>query len=146
MHNKYGGEISTRLDGKVYRLCLSLGALAELEAAFGDEDMIALACRFQSGKLKAADAIRVIAAGLRGAGNDISDEAVAAMRHEDGASAYVSIVVQLLAATFGSDADDEPAPNANTQHHPSHQPSKHLGHDAAAAVEAVRRDPFPGTT
>lgn len=140
MHNKYRGEISARLDGEMYRLCLSLGALAELEAAFGDEDMIALACRFESGRLKAADAIRVIAAGLRGAGHDISDEAVAAMRHEEGASGYVSIVVQLLAATFGSDADEEEPARARDQALPA------TDDDRAAAVEAARRDPFPGMT
>lgn len=130
MHNKYRGEISARLDGHDYRLCLSLGALAELEAAFDDEDMIALACRFESGRLKAGDAIRVIGAGLRGAGNEISDEAVAGMRHEDGAGGYVSIVVRLLAATFGS-VDDEQGS---------------LDSDDKAAREAARRDPFPGTT
>ena len=40
MHNKYRGEISARLNGEIYRLCLSLGALAELEAARS-----ALGCR-----------------------------------------------------------------------------------------------------
>lgn len=133
MHNKYRGEISAKLDGDLYRMCLSLGALAELEAAFGDEDMIGLACRFESGRLKAADAIRVIGAGLRGAGNEISDEAVAAMRHDDGAGGYVSIVVQLLAATFGGDDDVDDAREAI-------QPGA-----VAAVGEAARRDPFPGT-
>ena len=58
MANPYRGEVALSIDGEPRTLRLTLGALAELEAAFGDEDMIALACRFQSGKLKAADAIR----------------------------------------------------------------------------------------
>ena len=42
MHNKHRGEISARLDGRDYRLCLSLGALAELETAFAVDDMLAV--------------------------------------------------------------------------------------------------------
>lgn len=106
MHNKYRGEITGSLDGRDYRMCLSLGALAELEAAFGEDDMVALACRFESGRLKSSDAIRVIGAGLRGAGHDISNEAVAQMHSEAGAGGYVAIVVALLAATFGADEAD----------------------------------------
>lgn len=101
MVNKYRGEIEAILDGRAYRLCLPLGALAELEHAFGDEDMLALAERFQTGRIKAVDAIRIIAAGLRGAGHDISDDAVARMRTEGGAAGYVDIVARLLTATFG---------------------------------------------
>lgn len=127
MHNKYRGEISATLDGRAYRLCLSLGALAELESAFGEDDMIALACRFETGRLRASDAIRVIGAGLRGAGNDISDEAVANMRSDEGAGGYVAIVVRLLEVTFGSaDSDGETG--------------------KTAPLEEGRAAPFPGTT
>ena len=68
MANKHRGEIEARLDGTTYRLCLTLGALAELEAAFGDDDMLALASRFQKGRLRAVDCVRIIGAGLRGGG------------------------------------------------------------------------------
>jgi Phage tail tube protein, GTA-gp10 len=101
MPNPHRGEIEARLDGKPYRLCLTLGALAELEAAFGDTDMLALAERFQAGRLSARDAVRIIAAGLRGAGHDIADEAVARMQADGGAAGFVDIVARLLAATFG---------------------------------------------
>ena len=47
MANAHRGEIEAKLDGKTFRLCLTLGALAELETAFGDEDMLALATRFE---------------------------------------------------------------------------------------------------
>ena len=105
MANRYRGEITARLDGRDMRLRLSLGALAELETAFGADDMIALASRFEGGRLSARDAIRVIGAGLRGAGHDVGDEAVAAMRCDDGANGYVAIVVRLLEATFGAGAE-----------------------------------------
>jgi hypothetical protein len=60
-----------------------------------------LAERFQSGRLSARDAQRIIAAGLRGAGHDVADEAVARMRAEGGAAGFVDIVARLLTATFG---------------------------------------------
>ena len=43
MVNRNCGEIEAILDGKSYRLCLTLGALAELEHAFGEDDMLAVA-------------------------------------------------------------------------------------------------------
>jgi len=132
MANKRRGEINACLDGTSFRLCLTLGALAELEAAFGDEDMLTLAARFENGRLKAQDAIRIIGAGLRGAGHDLQDEAIAAMSCENGAAGYVSIVAELLEATFG--APDSPrAASSNA-----------TDLDARPAVR--ERAPFPGTT
>jgi hypothetical protein len=102
MPNLHRGEIEACLDGKPHRLCLTLGALAELESAFGHTDMLALAERFQSGRLSARDAQLIIGAGLRGAGHDIADAAVAAMQADGGAAGFVDIVARLLAATFGA--------------------------------------------
>lgn len=102
MANRHRGEIDATLDGKTHTLCLTLGALAELESAFGAEDMLALATRFEKGRLGAGDCVRIIGAGLRAAGHEIADEVVARMRIDGGAAAYVDIVARLLAATFGS--------------------------------------------
>jgi hypothetical protein len=101
MPNPHRGEIEASLDGQPFRLCLTLGALAELEHAFGGTDMLGLAERFQSGRLKALDAQRIIGAGLRGAGHEILDEAVGRMQAEGGAAGFVDIVARLLGATFG---------------------------------------------
>ena len=101
MANRQRGEIEAELDGRTWALCLTLGALAELEAKLAAGDLITLAKRFEAGKLSAADAIAVIGAGLRGAGNEIDDAAVAAMRVAGGAAGYVAIVAELLTATFG---------------------------------------------
>lgn len=101
MANAHRGEIEACLDGRPYRLCLTLGALAELEHAFGDTDMLALAERFRSGRISATDALRVIGAGLRGAGHVIDDDAVARLRGENGAAGFIDIVARLLLATFG---------------------------------------------
>ncbi len=108
MANRHRGEISAMLDGKLYTLCLTLGALAELEDAFGGEDMLAVARRFETGVISAHDAIRVIGAGLRGAGQAISDGDVAQMQAEGGAAGYVDIVARLLKATFFEEAASAP--------------------------------------
>ena len=107
MVNRHRGEIEAVLDGKPHRLCLTLGALAELEDAFGEDDMLALASRFEAGRLSARDAIRVIGAGLRGGGLDLDDVHIARMQAEGGASGFVDIVARLLTATFGAPAASE---------------------------------------
>ncbi|HEY4343035.1 MAG TPA: gene transfer agent family protein [Parvibaculum sp.] len=103
MANRHRGEIEAVLGGERRVLVLTLGALAELEDAFGGEDMLALASRFETGRIGARDAIRVIGAGLRGAGEDVSDEDVARMSAEGGAAGYIAIVADLLTATFGGE-------------------------------------------
>ena len=103
MPNLHRGEIEAEIGGARRRLVLTLGALAELEAAFGADDLTALAERFGAGRLKAIDLARVIGAGLRGAGEAISDEEVARLPVDGGAPGYVRIAAALLAATFGVD-------------------------------------------
>lgn len=100
--NRRRGEVEAVIDGERRILCLTLGALAELETAFSVGDLNGLADRFSSGRLKAADMIRLIGAGLRGGGNLYSDDEVAAMSFEGGILGYARIVADLLAATFGA--------------------------------------------
>jgi hypothetical protein len=108
MPNKYRGEIDAELGGRRRTLVLTLGALAELESAFGAVDLMALAERFGTGRLSARDLVRIIAAGLRGAGEAVSDDEVAAMATSGGAPAYVRIAAELIAATF-----DDAAPGTS---------------------------------
>ncbi|MCB1412585.1 MAG: gene transfer agent family protein [Xanthobacteraceae bacterium] len=105
MPNRYRGEIEAELGGRRRTLVLTLGALAELESAFGADDLAALAERFASGRMKARDLVRIIGAGLRGAGEAVGDDDVAAMTVPGGVTAYVRIAADLIAATF----DDAPA-------------------------------------
>ncbi|MDQ2705176.1 MAG: gene transfer agent family protein, partial [Pseudomonadota bacterium] len=79
------------------------------EAVYAAADLGALVERFSRGRLSALDMIRVIGAGLRGAGNDISDEAVGTMRSQDGAAGFAAVVGDLLTTTFG--AAEAGAPN-----------------------------------
>lgn len=110
MANSRRGEIEAVLDGRPRVLVLTLGALAELEAAFGAEDLMALASRFEQGRLSAADAVRILHAGLRGAGEEVSLEEVARMRADGGAAGFVRAVAALLAATFGAEEGASPPP------------------------------------
>ena len=98
--NERRGEIAAALDGREYRLCLTLGALAELETALGVADLSALADRLGEGRIAARDMLQIIAAGLRGAGHAIDVDDVAQMRVDDGALGYARITARLLAATF----------------------------------------------
>lgn len=104
MPNPRRGEIAAVLDGRPRILVLTLGALAELEAAFGAADLMALAERFGRGRLSARDAARIIAAGLNGAGDKVTLDEVERMRAEGGAAGFARIVAELLAATFGVEA------------------------------------------
>jgi len=104
MANKHRGEIEAELGGVRRPLVLTLGALAELESAFGANDLVALTERIGTGRLKALDLTRIIGAGLRGAGEAISDDEVARLAVDGGAPGYVRIAAALIAATFG----DEP--------------------------------------
>ncbi len=118
MANRHRGEISALLDGRERTLCLTLGALAELEDAFGAEDLVALATRFESGRLSARDIVRVIGSGLRGAGEEIGDEAVGAMRTEGGAAGFARVAADLIRATFGAD-ETESAEGRETENPPA---------------------------
>jgi hypothetical protein len=101
MPNHLRGEIEAEIGGRRRTLVLTLGALAELEAAFGEGDLIALAERFAAGRMSARDLIHIIGAGLRGAGESVTDDEVAAMTVPDGAEGYVRIAAALIEATFG---------------------------------------------
>ncbi len=140
MPNLHRGEIEAHFDGRPLTLCLTLGALAELEATYGDEDMLALANRFAAGRLSARDAIRVLGAGLRGAGHDMADVSVARMQTDGGAAGFVDVVARLLTATFGagngapSDGHAPPSP-ADLSNEP---------HTVAGEVAGTSSDPSRG--
>jgi hypothetical protein len=102
MANRHRGEIDAEIGGSRHTLVLTLGALAELEDAFGADDLVALTERFATGRLKARDLIRVIGAGLRGAGEAVSDDEVAEMEVDGGAQGYLRIAAALIEATFGA--------------------------------------------
>jgi len=66
MANGVRGEVAARLAGAERTLCLTLGALAEIETGMGVAGMAALAERMKA--LSARDLMVVLAALLRGGG------------------------------------------------------------------------------
>ena len=106
MANSHRGDVTAVIGGRQRTLRLTLGALAELEDSYGDEDLISLAERFEAGRISASDAIRVIAAGLRGAGDPVTNQDVAGMHMDGGATGYIGLVARLLQATFPPVRDD----------------------------------------
>lgn len=109
--NRRRGEIAAELDGRQYRLCLTLGALAELEASYAADDLSALVARFSTGRLSASDMIRIIGAGLRGAGHEFDDDDVGAMHSEDGVAGFAAVVAELLTVTFGTATEKQSVQN-----------------------------------
>lgn len=72
--NAVRGEVSLLLDGKQRRLCLTLGALAEMETAFACVRIGELEARLR--QASAADLKIVLDALLRGGGEAVPDEQV----------------------------------------------------------------------
>ena len=101
MVNIYRGEIQAQINGKKLVLCLTLGALAELESSLDASDLVSLGERFATGKISARHLIIILGAGLRGAGNNISNEELANLPIEGGLTGAASIAARLLQATFG---------------------------------------------
>ena len=104
MPNIQRGEISAIFEGEELVLCLTLGALAELEARLMAGDLIGLSERFASGRVSARDLTAILGAGLRGGGNAITDDDLARMAIEGGLTGAADIAARLLRATFGGAA------------------------------------------
>lgn len=100
MANPYRGEVAAVIDGRPYVLRLSLGALVELEAALATPDLVALAERFEAGRPSARDVLAVVRAGFKGAGSDVSVNAVEEMAFENGLIGAYKLAGDLLAAAF----------------------------------------------
>ena len=75
--NGMRGEVSAIIAGEPRRLCLTLGALAELETAFATTGWEALTMRLR--KLSPGDLLVVLAALLRGGGEGETAAALSTM-------------------------------------------------------------------
>lgn len=104
MANPQRGEIDAEIGGETMTLCLTLGALAELEARLQAGDLNGLVERFAEGRISARDLTAILGAGLRGAGHPVSDDDLARLSIEGGLKGAAEIAVRLLKATFGEAA------------------------------------------
>lgn len=104
MANRRRGEVPLDLAGTRYTLCLTLGALAELEDTLQAGDLLGLAERFTGGRLASRDLIALLGVCLRGGGHAIDDRAVAALPLAGGLDAVTQALSEALAAAFGEEA------------------------------------------
>lgn len=79
------GEVSIEIDGKPRRLCLTLGAFAEIETAFGCHTLQELQARLRA--LSANDMVGVLAILLRGGGESEVAASLAVAKVEPGSAA-----------------------------------------------------------
>jgi hypothetical protein len=106
--NRHRGEVEATINGERRILCLTLGALAELETAFGVDNIADLAARFTGGRMSAAGLICILGAGLRGGGNRMSDEDVAMSQIDGGVEGAVRLASLLFASAFASERGEAP--------------------------------------
>lgn len=106
--NGQRGEIEAVIDGERRILCMTLGALAELETVFGVDNIADLAGRFAGGRVGTRDVMAIIAAGLRGGGNVVDADDLADCHVEGGIGGAMRLAARLLESAF---AAGEPQPN-----------------------------------
>lgn len=106
MANRRRGEVGLDLAGTRYTLCLTLGALAELEESLGAGDLSGLAARFSRGGPSARDLIALLGAALRGGGHDLDDAALAALPLAGSLDAIGEALGAAIAAAFGNASPD----------------------------------------
>lgn len=100
MANPWAGEVAVVVDGERRVAKLTLGALAELEAALGTSSLVELAERFESGRFSARDVLMLVVAGLRGGGWRGTAEDLMAAEIAGGPVAAARIAAELLARAF----------------------------------------------
>ena len=108
MANRRRGEVPLTLGQECYTLCLTLGALAELEDALKADDLAGLVERFAGGRLAARDVIALLGAALRGGGHALDDEAVARLPLAGGLAAVTAALGEALVAAFGEAPPADP--------------------------------------
>lgn len=97
--NRHRGEVTAIVNGRPCRLRLTLAALAQIEACYGDTDILTLTERFAASGMNWQDAQNILRAGLAATG-----DARAHARHDlsvkGGAAAAVDLAHRLLEAAF----------------------------------------------
>ena len=104
MANAMRGEVDVLVDGRTVTLRLTLGAVAELEQALGADSLVGLVERVERGGLSAADVLKVLEAGFRGAGRGEDAPAVGDMAFDGGIAGAAQAATRLLAAGFTGEA------------------------------------------
>ena len=102
MVNPFAGEVAVTLDGEPRVAKLTLGALAELEAALGAETLVDLVQRFEAGRVSSRDVLALVVAGLRGGGWRGTAADLLTAEIGGGAVGAAKVAAELLARAFGT--------------------------------------------
>lgn len=102
MSNPWAGEVGIRINGQTHDCKLTLGTLAELEAALGEGSLVGLARRFESGAFSGRDVMAVIVAGLRGGGWTGASSDLLTADIEDGPVGAAKVAALLLTRAFAA--------------------------------------------
>ena len=100
MANPWRGDVALVIDGLTHVMRLTLGALAELEAALDAESLMSMVERFESGNFTSQDVLALLRAGLQGGKCGLSDEALYHAQIEGGPIAAAKAAAELLARAF----------------------------------------------
>lgn len=100
MANPWAGEVALVIDGQRHVAKLTLGALAELEAALDSGSLIELVERFETGRCSLRDVLALIVAGLRGGGWQGTAADLAQAEIAGGPLAAARVAAELLARAF----------------------------------------------
>jgi Phage tail tube protein, GTA-gp10 len=108
MANAWRGEVDFTVDGETIGLVLTLGALARLEDDLGRDGLAGLAERLSAGGLSAGDALKVLAAGMAGAGHPRTVEELGKALPASDLGRARQAAAALLAAAFGGGTSPRP--------------------------------------
>lgn len=100
MANPFAGEVAVWLDGQRHVAKLTLGALAEMEAALESGSMIDLVERFEAGRFSSRDVLALVVAGLRGGGWQGTAADLRTVEIGGGPIAAARAAAELLARAF----------------------------------------------
>lgn len=92
--NGVRGEVSLDVAGQKRVLCLTLGALAEIESAFGCESLADLQARMR--RLTAAELLQLVSILMKGAGEHVEPDELARLNIQPAAAALA------VAEAFGA--------------------------------------------
>ena len=102
MANPWAGEVMVVLDGAPHRAKLTLGALAELEAALEVGSLLDLVERFEAGRFSTRDVLALLVAGLRGGGWQGGPADLRSVDIGGGPLEAARVAAELLARAFAS--------------------------------------------
>ncbi len=83
--NQARGEVALVIEGVAHVLCVTIGALAEIESALGLSSLAELGDRLRHPSV--ADVLAILGALLRGGGHEIADAALARLQVDLAAAA-----------------------------------------------------------